>query len=66
MEAPPIEDSLSPLTPRFAAFDFDRFQPAGDWNIVYEGNWKVAVEGALENYHLPRLHSQVHRGSDPR
>ena len=64
-EASSIEDSLSPLTQRFAAFDFDRFRHAGDWNIVYEGNWKVAVEGALENYHLPRLHSQVHQGKRP-
>ena len=64
-DAPSLEDSLSPLTRRFDTFDFDRFRHVGSWDIVYEGNWKVAVEGALENYHLPRLHAQVHQGKRP-
>lgn len=64
-DAPSLQDSLSPLTRRFDTFDFDRFRHVGSWDIVYEGNWKVAVEGALENYHLPRLHAQVHQGKRP-
>ena len=64
-KAPALKASLSPLIRRFSAFEFSRFRHAGSWDIFYEGNWKVTVEGALENYHLPRLHAQVNQGRRP-
>ena len=36
---------------------------ANSWEIEYPGNWKVAVEGAIEDYHLPIGHPQIVRAA---
>jgi choline monooxygenase len=61
--AGPLEDSLAPLTRRFRAFDdFSAYRYAESWQLVYEANWKICVEGAIEDYHLPWLHPEITEG----
>jgi choline monooxygenase len=35
---------------------------AGSWEGSYPGNWKIAVEGAIEDYHLPVAHPEAMDG----
>lgn len=39
-------------------YDFSAFAYIGAWETSYEGNWKVSVEGGIEEYHLPWGHPQ--------
>lgn len=62
-EAPPLQTALAPLIRRFAAFDnFSAYRYAESWEHTYECNWKIAVEGAIEDYHLPNVHPQITPG----
>ena len=61
--APALEEFLAPLRERFAAFDdFSMFRYAQSWHHTYDSNWKISVEGAIEDYHLSWLHPQVTLG----
>jgi choline monooxygenase len=61
--AAPLEHCLLPLTERLGAYgQFAAFKHAQSWRWVYESNWKIAVEGAIEDYHLPFLHPQITHG----
>ena len=62
-QAPALQTHLQPFLQRFRQFEFDRFHYAGTWEHVYEANWKIAVEGAIEDYHLCWLHPQVTEGA---
>ena len=48
--APPLDEFLAPLRERFGSLEFSRLKPADDWTSSYPGNWKIAVEGAIEDY----------------
>jgi phenylpropionate dioxygenase-like ring-hydroxylating dioxygenase large terminal subunit len=47
-------------------FDFSDLETGGSWATEYPGNWKITVEGAIEDYHLPICHPQFVRGAAER
>ena len=53
---------LAPLDNFLAHLDFSTLRHGGFWETTYPGSWKVAIEGAVEDYHVPWGHSQVVRG----
>jgi len=57
--AGPFDRFISPLAERFAGYDFDSLTCIGKVETIFEGNWKLVLEGALENYHLPYCHPQL-------
>jgi len=58
--APPLAAFLAPLRARLAAFDLDRTEEAEErYDSAFEGNWKIAVEGGVEDYHIPWVHRQL-------
>ena len=61
-KAPPFEEHIAPLTELLADYDLTDLRPAERFSLVYPGNWKVSVEGALEEYHIPFGHPQHVRG----
>ena len=62
-EAPPFEEHIQPLTALFDDFDLSTLRRGESWQLDYPGNWKVSVEGALENYHLAFGHPQLVEGA---
>jgi choline monooxygenase len=60
-QAPPFDALIDPLDafltglPRELRYD-------GNWVGAYPGNWKIAIEGAVEDYHLPYAHPQLMEG----
>ncbi len=58
--APALEQFLSPLKERLADYDLDALQPSGQSTSLYfEGNWKLVIEGGIEDYHVPCIHPQL-------
>jgi choline monooxygenase len=57
--APPLEDFVAPLTRRWAAYETDtlRLGLRSDGEIA--ANWKLGIEGALENYHEEFVHPSL-------
>lgn len=59
-KAQPLDTQLEPLKQRLADVEFDRCRTDG---IVSESeapvNWKVIVEGGIEDYHLPFVHKSL-------
>jgi choline monooxygenase len=53
---------MRPLDGLLSLYDFSSLKRAEDWSVVYPGNWKVSVEGAIEDYHLPWGHPQLLKG----
>ncbi|MFO0997083.1 MAG: aromatic ring-hydroxylating dioxygenase subunit alpha [Alphaproteobacteria bacterium] len=60
--APPFDEHMKPLNALLEAYDFSSLERAEEWSVVYPGNWKVSVEGAIEDYHLPWGHPQLLKG----
>jgi choline monooxygenase len=62
--APPFEQHIKPLNQLLEDYDFSGLVYSGqEWGCEYPGNWKVAVEGAIEDYHLPFGHPQIVQGA---
>jgi choline monooxygenase len=57
--APPLDDFVAPLARRWAPYETDSLRLA----LVAEGeiaaNWKLGIEGALENYHEEFVHPSL-------
>jgi phenylpropionate dioxygenase-like ring-hydroxylating dioxygenase large terminal subunit len=60
--APPFEEHIRPLAEFVSSYDLSRVRRADGWSLEYPGNWKVSVEGAIEDYHLPYVHPQIMKG----
>lgn len=58
-KAEAFESHIKPLNDLLAAYDLSDLRRANSWEIEYPCNWKVAIEGAIEDYHLPFGHPQV-------
>ena len=59
-KAPPLHEHMAPLEARIGAFDRDELACNGDgFSFDYSGNWKVLVEGGIEDYHFPWVHPQL-------
>lgn len=61
-KAPPLDQHLAPLEAMIAGRDHTDLRHAGRWEGRYPGNWKTAVEGGIEDYHLPWGHPELVRG----
>ena len=60
--AGPFEAHIQPLATLLQSYDFSEQRVGGRWTIDYSGNWKITVEGAIEDYHLPYVHGQLVEG----
>ena len=58
-QADDFDTHIRPLDELLERYDLKGLRRANSWEIEYPGNWKVAVEGAIEDYHLPIGHPQV-------
>ena len=56
--APPFHEHIAPLRELLAEFDLSDLRLGEQFSLRYPGNWKVSVEGALEEYHIPFGHPQ--------
>jgi choline monooxygenase len=59
---PPFEQHRGPVDELWRDWDLDGLHYAGRHEGRYDGNWKVAVEGGMEEYHLPWGHPQTMAG----
>ena len=60
--APDFATYIEPLNARLAGYELDRLHYAQSVPSSFEGNWKVFVEGGIENYHVPFAHPQLASG----
>lgn len=67
-QALPMREHLRPAIARIqASFDLSEACPAScgsNGTFNYEANWKIVLEGAIEDYHLPAIHSAFAHGDD--
>ena len=61
-QAADFDTHIAPLEALFDDLDLSTFERADHWMLDYPGNWKVAIEGAIEDYHLPVGHPQIEQG----
>lgn len=61
-QADTLESHVAPLRERYAAFDFDCLRHGDTTERVFEANWKLTIEGGIEDYHLPWVHPQAVNG----
>jgi choline monooxygenase len=54
-----FEEHRKPLDHLLRDYDLDNLLYGGKYECTYEGNWKVALEGGIEEYHLPWGHPQT-------
>lgn len=67
--ARPFEQHIQPLNDLLSDYHLGDIQVGARWDTAFEGNWKLAVEGALEDYHLSLVHPELVDGVatlDPR
>ncbi len=57
--APAFEDHISPVESYLHDYDMTNLRHGGMWQGSYPGNWKVSIEGAMEDYHLPFGHPEL-------
>jgi len=58
-QAKPFAEHIRPLAELLGDFDFSDIRHADRLDEVYRGNWKLATEGGIEDYHLPFGHPQL-------
>ena len=58
-QAGSFDDYIAPLVRLLDHIDLDRLQHGGRLTDIYAGNWKLATEGGIEDYHLPFGHPQL-------
>ena len=58
--APNLKEFLAPLKERLADYELDLLRASGQsTSTTFEGNWKLVIEGGIEDYHLPWIHPQL-------
>jgi choline monooxygenase len=63
--APPLAEYLQPTRERVAAFDLTLLRESDlSYEHYFEGNWKLALEGGVEDYHIPWVHRQLGPSGD--
>jgi choline monooxygenase len=63
-KAKPLAEHMKPLDALLSNCDFADLRRADDqFTLAYPGNWKVSVEGAIEDYHIPWGHPQLNKGA---
>jgi len=56
--APALEEHMRDCDQFLSTYPFQALQYGATWETVYEGNWKLSVEGGIEEYHIPWVHAQ--------
>ena len=64
--APPTEVHLAPLEKFLSRVDLSVMEHGESSSYTYPGNWKVTIEGGIEDYHVPWGHPQVVHGMNSR
>lgn len=63
--APPLAEYLKPTIDRLAAFDLSLTRESDEtMETVFAGNWKLGIEGGVEDYHIPWVHRQLGPSGD--
>ncbi|MDA0702205.1 MAG: aromatic ring-hydroxylating dioxygenase subunit alpha, partial [Proteobacteria bacterium] len=63
-KAEAFDRHIAPLNQLLADYDFSSLRYSDQqWGCEYPGNWKVSVEGAIEDYHLTWGHPQIVQGA---
>jgi choline monooxygenase len=57
--APPLEEHMTPFLERYSAYDLPALRHGGTAERDIEANWKLVIEGAVEDYHIDQLHAQL-------
>lgn len=60
--APELSEHLKPLDEFLSRWDLSNLRHSSSWESIYTGGWKVSIEGAIEDYHVPWGHAQVVKG----
>ncbi|HEX2887739.1 aromatic ring-hydroxylating dioxygenase subunit alpha [Vineibacter terrae] len=61
--APALDDYTRSFRQRLADFDFERTAQSDlAYEYDYACNWKIAIEGGIEDYHIPFVHPQLGPG----
>ena len=60
-KARPLAEHMKPFLDQ-DDYDFTRLHQNGSWEMFYPGNWKLAMESAIEDYHFPFVHGQLSHG----
>ena len=58
-KAADFSEHIRPLEQLLSPYDLRDLQPTDPWSLEYPGNWKISVEGAIEDYHIPVGHPQI-------
>lgn len=61
-KAPPLEQHVAPYVEYYGAFDLSLLRHSGYTDREFRANWKLCIEGGIEDYHLPWVHSQFFEG----
>lgn len=64
-KAPPLAEYLRPTAERLSAFDLALTRESDEaLETGFDGNWKLAIEGGVEDYHIPWVHRQLGPSGD--
>lgn len=58
-EGPSLAEHLDVLPEHMDVFPIDRFRVIGDFETVWDANWKTAMDAFLEFYHADEVHPEV-------
>ncbi len=61
-KAPPLAEHMAPIDRLLAGRDLTGLRHGALWEHTYPGNWKIAVEGGIEDLHLPFGHPYLLAG----
>lgn len=65
-QAPSLDQHLEPLQSFLSHLDLSDMRHAHAYEYAYSGNWKVTIEGGIEDYHVPWGHAQLIKGMKSR
>ena len=58
--APPLHEFLAPVHQRLSDYDLGALRLSEQRSEApFEGNWKLVMEGGIEDYHVPWIHPQM-------
>jgi len=58
-EAEPLSEFLGVIPSHLDPYHFEEYHLVQDYELIWECNWKFAVDQFAEIYHLPALHPQL-------
>ena len=59
-QAPPFEDYLGPVMTRYEAWNLASFRRGAYAAFEFGSNWKLSVENFCDNYHVFKVHHDLH------